>query len=78
MYDLNTSYHPALHNIKNAILHRLAEPEADLYPPHPELTKYFDPPDEVLERSKEDLQKLIRELDVKKGACVFPVDNHVF
>jgi ATP-dependent DNA helicase 2 subunit 2 len=70
MFDLNTSYHAALHNVKNAILHRLAEPEGGLPTPDPELTKYFDPPEQVLERSKEDLRRLIKELDVKKGACV--------
>ncbi|WWD01563.1 hypothetical protein V866_008508 [Kwoniella sp. B9012] len=68
-FEPEKSYNPVIHRIKEAIFHASLTADLDanpLGPPHPELTKYFNTPSEVVERS-EDLTKRLKDaLDIKK------------
>ena len=69
-YDTRLSYNPPIHRMKQALLHGaivqdlVADP---LPPPHPELTKYFEPPKKVLKRAKEAIDNCKTAFAVKKG-----------
>ncbi|KZT58400.1 SPOC domain-like protein [Calocera cornea HHB12733] len=68
-FDPALSFNPALHRVKQALFHnaRVADPEKNpLPPPHPELTKYFNTPEEVLERAKPAIAKLRKVMNIKK------------
>ncbi|KAF8272335.1 SPOC like C-terminal domain-containing protein [Lactarius quietus] len=57
-YDTRLSYNPPIHRMKQALFHGaiVQDLAADPLPsPHPELTKYFEPPKNVLKRAKEPL-----------------------
>ncbi|KAH9075752.1 SPOC domain-like protein [Lactarius deliciosus] len=68
-YDTRLSYNPSIHRMKQALLHGaivqdlVADP---LPPPHPELTKYFEPPKHVLKRTKEAAETCRTAFAVKK------------
>ena len=70
-YDTRLSYNPAIHRMKQALFHGAivedlaAEP---LPPPHPEHTKYFEPPKKVLKRAKEVADECKDAFAIKKGA----------
>ncbi|KAG8959142.1 ATP-dependent DNA helicase II subunit 2 [Tulasnella sp. 419] len=67
-FDINDSFHPSIHRLKQALAHAAVVPDISEHPvppPHPELTKYFETPSEVLERSQKALQKLKSVADVK-------------
>ena len=49
--------------------------EDPLPPPHPELTKYLNPPEEVVKRSAKALEKLKAVLDVKIGTLLLTIYN---
>jgi len=69
-YDTRLSYNPAIHRMKQALFHSAitedlaAEP---LPPPHPELTKYFEPPKKALKRAKEVTDECKNAFAIKKG-----------
>lgn len=55
-FDIHKSYSPATHRIHQAVVHSAALGRIDmniLPPPHPELTKYFNPPDFARKRSRD-------------------------
>ncbi|KAG8971417.1 ATP-dependent DNA helicase II subunit 2 [Tulasnella sp. 425] len=67
-YDMSASYNPSIHRLKTALFHGAVFPDLEnnpIPPPHPELTKYLEPPSEVVERSKKALEKLKKAVDVK-------------
>ncbi|KIO24865.1 hypothetical protein M407DRAFT_211773 [Tulasnella calospora MUT 4182] len=67
-FDMSASYNPAIHRLKTALFHGSVFPDLEnnpIPPPHPELTKYLEPPPEVVERSKRALEKLKKAVDVK-------------
>ncbi|KAG9039153.1 ATP-dependent DNA helicase II subunit 2, partial [Tulasnella sp. UAMH 9824] len=67
-FDMSASYNPAIHRLKTALFHGAVFPDLEnnpIPPPHPELTKYLEPPPEVVERSKRALEKLKKAVDVK-------------
>ncbi|KAG9011776.1 ATP-dependent DNA helicase II subunit 2, partial [Tulasnella sp. 427] len=67
-YDMSASYNPAIHRLKTALFHGAVFPDLKnnpIPPPHPELTKYMEPPPEVVERSQKALGKLKKAVDVK-------------
>ena len=67
-FDVESSYNPAIHNVKAALQHRHAHPnDASLPPPHPEVTKYLVTPKQILERSREALEALKEAAEVKRG-----------
>ncbi|KDQ17714.1 hypothetical protein BOTBODRAFT_155793 [Botryobasidium botryosum FD-172 SS1] len=54
------SFNPAVHRVKQALFHGAITSDIaknPLPPPHPELTKYFEPPSKVLRRSKKALEQ---------------------
>jgi ATP-dependent DNA helicase 2 subunit 2 len=69
-YDTRLSYNPAIHRMKQGLFHSaiIEDLAADpLLPPHPELTKYLEPPKKVLRRSKEAADECRNVFAVKKG-----------
>ena len=78
-YDTRLSYNPSIHRMKQALLHGaivqdlVADP---LPPPHPELTKYFEPPKNVLKRAKEAIDNCKTAFAVKKGAIKLNARSH--
>jgi ATP-dependent DNA helicase 2 subunit 2 len=58
-YDPTTSFSPAVHRMKQALFHAAIVPDLTNHPcppPHPELTRYFEPPSRVLKRAKDSLE----------------------
>ncbi|EIW69540.1 hypothetical protein M231_07455 [Tremella mesenterica] len=63
------AFNPAIHRIKEAIFHASLTQDLEkdpLGPPHPELVKYFDPPEEPIHASAKITTKLKEVLAVKK------------
>ena len=63
------SFNPVIHRIKEAIFHAslASDLEKDpLGPPHPELTKYFDPPEEIVADTTKVVNQLKDALNIKK------------
>ena len=69
-YDTRLSYNPAIHRMKQALFHGaivedlVADP---LAPPHPELTKYLEPPKRVLKRASEAVEQCKTTFAITKG-----------
>jgi ATP-dependent DNA helicase 2 subunit 2 len=73
-YDTRLSYNPPIHRMKQALFHGaiVQDLAADpLPPPHPELTKYFEPPKNVLKRAKGATDDCKTAFAVKKGVNRF-------
>ena len=69
-YDTRLSYNPAIHRMKQALFHSavIEDLAADpLPPPHPELTKYLEPPKKVSKRTKEAVDECRNVFAIKKG-----------
>jgi ATP-dependent DNA helicase 2 subunit 2 len=72
-FDTRDSYNPALHRVKQALFHGAVVDDLQsqpLPPPHPELTKYFEPPRRVLKRAREATAECAKAFKVKEGAFV--------
>ncbi|KAK8869939.1 hypothetical protein IAR55_000507 [Kwoniella newhampshirensis] len=68
-FDTRNSYNPVIHRIKEAIFHASLTRDLDadpLGPPHPELVKYFNTPDEIVETVQDITSRLKEALDIKK------------
>lgn len=68
-FDTVRSINPAIHRIKEAIFHASLTRDLDkdpLGPPHPEITKYFNPPAELVGKSEKVTEQLKAALDIKK------------
>ncbi|KAH8692933.1 putative Ku family DNA helicase [Talaromyces proteolyticus] len=63
---LEDSYSPLLHRIEQAIRWRAIHPNEPLPPPSEKLTRLSKPPQEVQERAKKYLDRIINVADVKK------------
>jgi ATP-dependent DNA helicase 2 subunit 2 len=73
-FDTLQSYNPAVHRVKQALFHCAVVSDISanpLPPPHPELTKYFEPPRRVLKRAKNATEECRREFKVKQGKFYF-------
>ncbi|KAF9242344.1 SPOC domain-like protein [Melanogaster broomeanus] len=69
-FDPRLSYNPSIHRTKQAQFHSAVVPDLTshpLPPPHPELTKYFDPPRRVLKVAREALEECKDVFKVKEG-----------
>jgi len=67
------SYNPAIHRVKQAMLHCAVVNDIatnPLPPPHPELLKYFEPPKKVLKRARESLEECKTVFKVKESTCI--------
>lgn len=68
-FEPSRSLNPVIHRIKEAIFHASLTPDLNkdpLGPPHPELIKYFNTPDEIVERVESITSQLKEALDIKK------------
>ncbi|PWY96580.1 ATP-dependent DNA helicase II subunit 2 [Aspergillus sclerotioniger CBS 115572] len=63
---IEDSFSPVLHRIDSAVRHRAIYPLDPISPPAGILTKFSHPPEELVEKSKKYLDKLIAVSDVKK------------
>lgn len=69
-FDPRLSFNPAIHRTKQAQFHSAVVSDLvthPLPPPHPELTKYFDPPKRVLKTAKDALEECKVAFKVKEG-----------
>ncbi|KZV74777.1 SPOC domain-like protein [Peniophora sp. CONT] len=82
-FDPSLSYNPAIHRTKQALFHAAVVSDltiSPIPPPHPELTKYFDPPRRALKRAREPLEEAKKAFGVKevpKKARRARKDEHV-
>ncbi|KAI4519217.1 ku80-like protein [Schizophyllum commune Loenen D] len=69
------SYNPALHRTKQAMFHGAVVRNLDkdpVPPPHPDIVRFFDPPNRVLRKAREALEAAKRELKVKQVPKTIP------
>ncbi|GAA5975557.1 hypothetical protein JCM10908_005201 [Rhodotorula pacifica] len=64
-FHVEDSYSPAIHNIQNTLIFRLCNPEGNLPPVPPILTKYMDPPPQVAAKAEEAAQKVKDVCNIK-------------
>ncbi|SCZ93491.1 BZ3500_MvSof-1268-A1-R1_Chr6-3g08696 [Microbotryum saponariae] len=64
-FNIQDSYSPATHNINNTLMFRLTNPEGELPPVHPALTKYLDPPTHLVEANRDLFKQLGKVMDTK-------------
>lgn len=68
-FDINRSYNPVIHRIKEAIFHASLTEDLDsnpLGPPQPELVKYFHTPEGLVKGAEDVTGRLQAALKVKK------------
>lgn len=68
-FDPARCYNPVIHRIKEAIFHAsiTQDPKAHpLPPPHPDLVKYFNTPEEIVNKVESVTERLKDSLDIKK------------
>lgn len=66
--DPQACFNPAIHRIKEAVYHLATTSDLDtdpVPPPHAALTKYLEPPSELIQATESTVAKLKRALDVK-------------
>lgn len=64
--NMNDTYSPVLHRIDQAVRWRAVHPTEPIPPPYEILTRYSNPPEELVAGAKRKLEKLIAAADVKK------------
>ncbi|BGP06751.1 ATP-dependent DNA helicase yku80 [Rhodotorula toruloides] len=64
-FTTEDSFSPAIHNIQNTLVFRLSNPDADLPPVPPILTKYMDPPSAVAAKATPVADKVRRVFDIQ-------------
>lgn len=64
---MTETYSPVLHRIDQAVRWRAVHPNEPVPPPHEILTRYSNPPNELVANSKRQLEKLMMAANVKKG-----------
>ncbi|KAM0788529.1 hypothetical protein ACM66B_001657 [Microbotryomycetes sp. NB124-2] len=64
-FSIKDSYSPAIHNINNALVFRLSNPDGELPPVSQHLTKYLDPPESVVQQARQAIERAVKTLDVK-------------
>ncbi|KAH7883997.1 SPOC domain-like protein [Phlebopus sp. FC_14] len=68
-FDPRLSYNPSIHRTKQALFHAAVVADLSTHPlppPHPELTKYFEPPKRVVKRAKDALEECKQTFKVKE------------
>ncbi|KAK4058526.1 ATP-dependent DNA helicase yku80 [Microbotryomycetes sp. JL221] len=63
-FNIEESFSPAIHNVNNALVFRLSNPEGELPPVSRHLTRFLDPPSSVVEQGVEAIERAIKCLDV--------------
>lgn len=77
-FDLRYSYNPAVHRLKQSLFHAAVVTDLrtnPVPPPHPEVTKYLDPPRRVLKHANDAIEDCKKKFKVKAGECrhCFPI-----
>jgi ATP-dependent DNA helicase 2 subunit 2 len=67
---IEDTFSPVLHRINQAIRRRAVKPDEGVTPPADILTKWANPPPELVSQSNPILEKLIKAADLKKGMFV--------
>lgn len=73
---MTDTFSPILHRIDQAVRWRAVHPTEPIPPPYEILTRYSQPPEEAVSRSKRKLEKLMAAADVKKGTFLITVADH--
>ncbi|KAI0327975.1 SPOC domain-like protein [Cubamyces sp. BRFM 1775] len=82
-FDTRMSYNPAIHRTKQAMFHAAIVQDLNTHPlppPHPELTKYFEPPRRVLKRAQpaiDECKQVFNVREVPKKVARARKDEHV-
>ncbi|KAI0656800.1 SPOC domain-like protein [Cubamyces menziesii] len=82
-FDTRMSYNPAIHRTKQAMFHAAIVQDLNTHPlppPHPELTKYFEPPRRVLKRAQpavDECKQAFNVREVPKKVARVRKDEHV-
>ncbi|KAM3077292.1 ATP-dependent DNA helicase yku80 [Clarireedia jacksonii] len=63
---IEDTYSPVLHRINQAIRRRAVKPDEGVTPPAEILTKWANPPPELVSQSKVSLERLVKAADLKK------------
>ena len=69
--QMTDTYSPVLHRIDQAVRWRAVHPTEPVPPAYGILTRYSKPPENLIEKSKRRLEKLVAAADVKKGKYSF-------
>lgn len=64
---IEDTYSPVLHRINQAIRRRAVKPDEGVTPPADVLTKWANPPPELVSQSNASLERLVKAADLKKG-----------
>jgi ATP-dependent DNA helicase 2 subunit 2 len=64
---MEETYSPVLHRMDQAVRWRAVHPNEPIPPPYEILTKFAQPPQELLNLAKKNLESLTTAADVKKG-----------
>ena len=67
---MQETYSPVLHRIDQAVRWRAVHPTEPVPPPYEILTRFSNPPEELVAKSKRQLAKLVAAADVKKGMLI--------
>lgn len=70
------SFSPLLHRIQAAIRYRAVHPNDPILEPSERLTKFSQPDDDLVEKTRKDLEKLMAAADVKKGKSTIYLTLH--
>ena len=65
--QIQDTYSPVLHRIDQAVRWRAVHPNDLIPPPYEILVRYSHPPEELINKSKRRLERLVTAADVKKG-----------
>ena len=72
---MTDTFSPVLHRIDQAVRWRAVHPTDPIPSPYEILTRFSQPPEEILGEAKRRLDKLIRCAEVKKGKLPQPLFN---
>ncbi len=74
---MSDTFSPVLHRIDQAVRWRAVHPTEPIPPPYEILTRYSQPPPDLVSQSKRRLEKLMAAADVKKGMLMKPKSSGV-
>lgn len=74
---IDDTYNPIIHRINQAIRQRAVNPEGEIDPIPPILVRYAAPPEDLVEKSKSQIESLISAAQVKKGKDQPPFPLHL-
>lgn len=73
---IDETYSPIIHRIKEAICQRAVYPDEKIGPPPEILTKWSNPPSDLVSKALSELKKLIETAHVQKGVWSYFISSH--